>query len=89
MNNRDKRIGKYGEYEPEVCAVTEQNCSGQHATHYSVGGGGYYIAILDKAGMKMSNDDIEALRKRFRSLIPKSESRIRATGKQKSQQEES
>lgn len=57
---QDRRIGKHGESEPQVCAVTGQICRGQHATHYSIGNG-YYIAILEKEHKRMNAKDIMAV----------------------------
>jgi len=65
----DSRIGKHGSNEPQVCAVTLQPCAGQHASHYSIGGG-YYIAIMEKAAKGMTADAIEAVRDECRDLAP-------------------
>ena len=63
----DSRIGRHGGDEPVVCAVTLQPCAGQHASHYSIGGG-YYIAIMEKAAKGMTADAIEAVRDECRAL---------------------
>ena len=69
----DKRLGKVGETEPFLCAVTMQHVRGRHSTHYQVGDG-YYIAILEKAAMKMSADEVEEVRDELRAFIPRTQS---------------
>lgn len=46
---RDSRIGKHGEYEPKICAVTGQKAPrGRACTNVSLGNG-YYYRVLAKA----------------------------------------
>lgn len=79
----DKRIGKHGGNEPEICAVTGQICRGQHATHYSIGDG-YYIAILEKAHKRMDSKDIAAVIDDCKKLV---KAQSRPTVSKKNEQE--
>jgi len=70
----DSRIGKHVDkhgdgFEPKVCAVRLQPCAGRHSSHYAIGDG-YYIAILEKAAMGMTADDIKFVRDECRKLVP-------------------
>jgi len=46
---QDKRIGRVGEFEPEVCAVTGQRVIARVGTAVHIGSTPYYYRVLNKA----------------------------------------
>lgn len=76
----DKRIpqlGKYGDYQPLVCAATGQSVQGRHYTTIRVNDV-FYMRILAKAKAKLSKKEVLAIRNDLRVQLQPSTKRVKA-----------
>ncbi len=73
---RIPQLGKYGGYQPLVCAATGQSVQGRHATTIRVNGE-FYMRILNKAKSKLSKADVTAIRDGLLQQVQSPTKRVR------------
>lgn len=72
----DPRIGKHGEYEPQVCAVTGHKAP-RDAAHTNVKlGNGYYYRVLAKVARQHDRDATKAELKKALSELAGSQPKV-------------